>query len=167
MAAEGKEPKGRGRPSKYDPAFADQARKLCELGATDLDIANFFDVAVSTVNLWKVTHPEFSDAVKRGKDAADDLVEQRLFARATGYSHDSVKIFLPKGARTPVYAPFTEHHAPDVTAAIFWLKNRRPDAWRDRKELTGADGAPLVPVLNVTYGDGRSSGQSEPASEAG
>ena len=156
-----------GRPPKYDPSFAEQARKLCNLGATDAEIANFFEVSVRTIYSWKLQHDEFLQALKRGKDEYDDLVEKRLFSRAVGYSQDAVKIFMPAGADEPVYAPYTEHVPPDVTAAIFWLKNRRPDQWRDRKELTGADGTPLVPVLNLTYGDGGSRDQSEPPSEAG
>jgi len=132
-----------GRPSKYKAEFAAQARKLCELGATDLEIANFFDVSVSTVNAWKVSNPEFSESLKRGKEVADDLVEERLFQRAVGYSHDAVKIFMPAGASEPVYAPYIEHHAPDTTSAIFWLKNRRPEKWRDVKQVAGPDGGPI------------------------
>jgi hypothetical protein len=133
----------KGRPSKYKPEFAEQARKLCQLGATDLEIANFFEVNLSTINRWKISQAEFCESIKRGKDVADDLVEDRLFARATGYSHDATKIFMPAGAAEPVYAPYVEHHAPDTTAAIFWLKNRRPDRWRDRHEHTGKDGKPI------------------------
>lgn len=147
-----------GRPSKYEPVFAEQARKLCELGATDLEIANFFDVAVSTVNAWKVTYPEFSEALKRGKEVADDLVEERLFARATGYSHDAVKIFMPKDAAEPVYAPYIEHHAPDVTAAIFWLKNRRPDKWRDRQQHDHTHGVEASLLEFLAGHDGGSGG---------
>ena len=151
-----------GRPSSYKPEFAAQAEKLCKLGATDNDIAQFFGVNVVTVWRWKDAHPEFCNALKRGKDVADDLVEQSLFRRATGYSHDAVKIMQDKGA--PVVVPYVEHHAPDTTAAIFWLKNRRPEQWRDKvqQELTGANGAPLVPVLNVRL----SSSGSQPAPEA-
>ncbi len=137
------ERRGPGRPSSYKPEFAEQARKICELGATDLDIANFFEVAVSTIYAWKITHPEFSESLKRGKEVADDLVEQRLFARATGYSHDAVKIFMPRGSPAPVYAPYIEHCPPDTTAAIFWLCNRRKENWRQRQELTGGDGGPI------------------------
>lgn len=132
-----------GRPSKYKPEFAEQARKLCVLGATDLDIANFFEVDARTIYRWKAEIEEFCQALKRGKDEADDLVEQRLFQRATGYTHDAVRIFMPKDADEPVYAPYIEHHAPDVTAAIFWLKNRRPEQWRDRHEHSGPGGGPV------------------------
>lgn len=53
-----------------------------------------------------------------------------------GYSHEAVKIFMPSGASAPVYAPYVEHVPPDVTACIFWLKNRRPQEWRDQRDLT-------------------------------
>jgi len=132
-----------GRPSKYKPEFAEQARKLCVLGATDLDIANFFEVDARTIYRWKAEFEEFRQSLKRGKDEADDLVEQRLFQRATGYTHDAVRIFMPKDADEPVYAPYVEHHPPDVTAAIFWLKNRRSDQWRDRHEHSGPGGGPV------------------------
>lgn len=121
-----------GRPSKFKREFVDQARKLALLGATDREVAEFFEVKESTLYRWKHEYPELSEALKLGKEAADQRVEQSLYRRATGYSHDSVKIFQYEGQ--PVEVPFTEHYPPDTTAAIFWLKNRRPDLWRDRQE---------------------------------
>jgi hypothetical protein len=53
-------------------------------------------------------------------------VERSLYQRAVGYSHDAVKVFMPAGAKKPVYAPYVEHVPRDVTACLFWLKNRRP-----------------------------------------
>lgn len=132
-----------GRPSSYRAAFAKQAKKLCKLGATDVDLADFFDVSVTTIWNWKAQHAGFLNALKAAKDAADDRVERSLYQRALGYTFDAVKIFMPAGAREPVYAPHREHVPPDTTAAIFWLKNRRKVEWRDRHELTGADGGPL------------------------
>jgi hypothetical protein len=70
-----------------------------------------------------------------GKATADARVEQSLYRRALGYSHDAVKIFMPAGAVAPVIAPYVEHYAPDTTAAIFWLKNRRPDECRDKTDV--------------------------------
>ena len=61
--------------------------------------------------------------------------ERSLYERANGYSYDAVKIFMPSGAKKPVYAPYVEHMPPEMTAAIFWLKNRRPDLWRDAWQL--------------------------------
>ena len=133
-----------GRPTEYKPEYVAQAEKLCKLGATDLDVAQFFQVHTATVYRWKLEYPEFCEALKRGKEIADDLVEDRLFKRATGYSHDATKIFQYEGE--PVAVDYIEHHPPDTTAAIFWLKNRRPDKWRDIKaqEISGVDGGPLL-----------------------
>jgi hypothetical protein len=66
---------------------------------------------------------------------------------------------MPAGAKKPVYAKYQEHVPPDVTAQIFWLKNRRRDEWRDKQEHehTGKDGAALVPIINLT-------GRPEPSS---
>lgn len=135
-----------GRPSKYRLEMVDQARKLSQLGATDRDLADFFSVAISTIALWKVEHAEFSDALKLGKDAADARVERSLYQKAIGYSHEAVKIFADPKTGAEQVVPYVEHYAPDTTAAIFWLKNRKPQEWRDRQELTGADGKDLIPA---------------------
>lgn len=121
-----------GRPSKYKPELDEQAEKLCRLGATDKEIAAFFGVRESTLNNWKLRHPSFVESLKRGKDEVDGLVEQSLFRRALGYSHQSEKVFQYQGAI--VRAKTVEHYPPDTTACIFWLKNRQPDSWRDRRE---------------------------------
>ena len=124
-----------GRPSKFKPEFAKQAEKLCALGATDEDLADFFQVSIRTINNWKSEHPEFLQSLKGGKDTADDRVERSLYQRAVGYRQDAVKIFMPASASEPVYAPYVENVVPDTTAAIFWLKNRKPDQWRDKQEI--------------------------------
>lgn len=121
-----------GRPSTYKPEFVEQARKLCLLGATDQEIADFFEVSVRTLYRWKGEHDEFCQALKAGKDEADDRVVRSLYQQAIGYEQDEVKIFMPANASEPVYAPFRAKVAPNVTAAIFWLKNRQKGQWRDR-----------------------------------
>lgn len=146
-----------GRPSSYKPEFAEQATKLCLLGATDEDLADFFKVSIRTIANWKTDREEFLQALKAGKDQADDRVERSLYQRAVGYTFDAVHFSSFQGKVTAT--EFRQHVAPDVVAQIFWLKNRRPDAWRDKQiqEVTGADGAPLVPVINL-------SGRPEPSS---
>lgn len=124
-----------GRPSDFKPEFCEVARQLCEGGATDEEIAKELGVHVATVYRWKSKYPAFCEAIKVGKAAADDRVELSLYHKAVGYKHEAVKIFMPAGAAMPVYAPYTEHVAPDTTAAIFWLKNRRSAAWRDKTEV--------------------------------
>lgn len=121
-----------GRPTSYDPAMCEQARKLCSLGATDIELADFFNVSDRTIYRWAAQFPEFCQALKLGKDEADERVSRSLYHRATGYSHEAVKIFNADGS--PLVVPYREHVPPDTTAAIFWLKNRRPQEWRDRQE---------------------------------
>jgi hypothetical protein len=70
----------------------------------------------------------------RGKLEADANVAERLYKRALGYEHEAVKIFMPQGADSPVYAPYTEHYPPDTQAASLWLRNRQPAKWRDKIE---------------------------------
>ena len=138
-----------GRPSKYKPEFAEQAYKLCLLGATDAKIADFFEVNEDTVNKWKKDYPEFSESLKRGKDDADAVIAQSLFHRAKGYSHPEDKIFNDDG--NAMVVPTIKHYPPDTTACIFWLKNRQRDKWRDRTEteLTGKDGGDLTINVNI------------------
>lgn len=124
-----------GRPSDYREEYAEQARKLCLLGATDAELADFFGVVVDTISQWKKTHPEFSASIALGKQIADAEVADKLYHRARGYSHDAVKIFMPQGAAAPVYAPYTEHFPPDTQAASLWLRNRQPAKWRDKTEV--------------------------------
>lgn len=143
-----------GRPSKYKPdEHPEQARKLCLLGATDQEIADFFEVEVRTIYRWKGEHEEFCHALRSGKAEADERVERSLYQLATGYEQDAVKIFMPANADTPVYAPYREKVAPNSTACIFWLKNRRSDLWRDKsqQELTGPNGAPLFNRVEVAF----------------
>jgi hypothetical protein len=58
-----------------------------------------------------------------------------LYSHAVGYNYESVKSFMPAGRSEPVYAPYTEHVPPDVTAGIYWTKNRMPDRWRDQQQM--------------------------------
>lgn len=132
-----------GRPTKYKPEYAAQASKLCGLGATDAQMADFFEVSISTINLWKVKHPEFSESLTVPKDMANARVEQSLYRRAMGYEHDEVDIRVVNGEI--VETPIRKYYPPDSTAMIFWLKNRDQENWREMKavELTGANGGPV------------------------
>lgn len=120
------------RPSKYKEEYIEQAKKLCSLGATDIQIADFFEINVATLYRWKNEHSEFCDALKVSKEIADNQVERSLFARANGYEHDEVDIRVISGE--VVQTPIRKFYPPDTVACIFWLKNRRPDLWRDKVE---------------------------------
>ena len=138
-----------GRPTLYKqdihPALAEA---WAAAGRTEDQIAEKLDVSKATITNWKTEHPEFLAALKAGKEGPDDKVEASLFSRATGYSFDSEKIMTVSDGKDCgshiERVPIVEHCPPDVTAQIFWLKNRRPARWRDRVEHTGADGEPIL-----------------------
>ncbi|MDT0507524.1 helix-turn-helix domain-containing protein [Novosphingobium sp. MMS21-SN21R] len=115
-------------------------------------MADFFGVDVRTIYRWKHAHDAFCQALKGGKAICDERVERSLYQRAIGYEQEEVKIFMPANALEPVYAPFRAKVAPDVTAAIFWLKNRRSQDWRDRKDIdhTSSDGSMTPAMLDAS-----------------
>lgn len=136
-----------GRPTKYRATYAVQVFKLCLLGATDKDMAAFFDVCEATINTWKGEHPKFLDSIRRGRDRADAEVANSLYRRALGYSHPAVKINQYEGVA--VVTPYTEHYPPDTPAASLWLRNRQPERWRDKVELVGGS-RPEDPAIALT-----------------
>lgn len=134
------EKKKRGRKSLYQEEYANQALKLCLLGATDKELAEFFSVSEQTLNKWKKDFPEFLESLKKGKSIADANVASKLYNRAIGYDYEEkhYETKQPKKDVPPelVEAKRIKKHVPaDTTAAIFWLKNRQPEKWRDRKEV--------------------------------
>lgn len=131
-----------GRPTKYKPEYAKIAAAMCRLGATDAQLADAFEVSVSTVNLWKVQHVEFSESIRVPKAEADERVEQSLYRRAMGYEHDEVDIRVIDGA--VVQTPIRKFYPPDSTAMIFWLKNRKPAEWRDKQEVEHSGGVTVT-----------------------
>ena len=125
------------RPTRYKKEYAEQAEKLCKLGMIDTELAEYFECAESTLNKWKLAHPEFSESIKRGKTLADANVASKLYERAMGYEVDTSKVMQHQGI--PFSVPYIEKYAPDVIAAIFWLKNRQPKKWRNNPEYDGGD----------------------------
>lgn len=107
-----------GRPSKFKPEYVQLAENYCILGATDAEVAAFLGVGLRTLADWKSAHPEFSDAMNTGKEAADAKVVGALYRGAL---------------------------AGNTTAQIFWLKNRKRNEWRDKvdHEVAGKDGGPV------------------------
>ena len=118
----------------YLTEYAGQAKRLCLRGATDLDLKAFFQVGGGTFNRWQRVYPEFRQAILDGREVADARVAHSLYRRAIGFDHPAVKIFADARSGTSKVVEYTEKYAPDTIACIFWLKNRRPDLWRDRHE---------------------------------
>jgi len=140
-----------GRPTKYKAEYAEQAKKLCLLGAIDDDLADFFGVSDTTIDTWKKKHKKFLASLKGAKKEADAKVVKSLYLRATGYDHEDTHFASYEGEI--ISEQYIKHWPPDVTACIFWLKNRQPEKWRDIQEYQGE--------LNITINEkfkGRKSG---------
>jgi len=134
-----------GRPTEYKPEYVERAAEMCANGATDIELADEFEVSVSTLYNWRAKFPEFLRAIKTAKQVADERVERSLFQRASGYEHQAVKVSFDKDGN-PLYAPYREVIPPDPTSMIFWLKNRKSEEWRDKTELK-VSGDPLAELL--------------------
>ena len=143
-------PGKRGRPTKFTPAMLKQARFLAARGATDAELADLFEVSESTLNLWKIKHGDFSESLKEGKSIADGKVQDALFQRAIGFSHPDTHVSHHQGAVT--LTPIVKHYPPDTTAAIFWLKNRRPAEWRDKIDVNANHSAEITVVIGSDVG---------------
>jgi len=151
-------PEPKGRRSDYHKAGGDDkvpevAKQLVLLGATEEEMATAFGVSARTITTWEQKHPKFRQAILDGRTVADAQVGQRLFERATGYEHEEDKIFYDSKTGEPVVVPTVKHYPPDTTAAIFWLKNRRPKEWRDKQVIdqttTHEVGETLKDVLDI------------------
>lgn len=102
-------------------------------GLTDEQIAQNIGVSRSTLNEWKKRFSDISDTLKRGKDIIDRQVENALLKRAIGYEFKETTQELTEGGMM-LTKIVTKQQVPDTTAQIFWLKNRKPEAWRDKRE---------------------------------
>jgi hypothetical protein len=133
---EGKE-KG-GRPTKYKAEYDLQVYKLCLLGSTDSDIASFFEVAESTVNLWKKQHESFNENLRNGKALADAEIAHALFNRAKGMTvkEKKVRTFSDGTIETIIT---TKEIVPDSGACMNFLANRQPTKWRKTPDLIEED----------------------------
>jgi len=129
-----------GRPSDYDPKIHPQiVGKLASEGKTVLEMSEVIGIDDSTFYDWQNAHPEFAEAVKAGKAQPDDEIEEALYRRAKGFTY---KEKSPLGTHEKVALP-------DTKAITFWLKNRRPEKWRDREEIV----LPGVVEILVRYAE--------------
>ena len=106
-------------------------------GLTDEQIANNIGIKVCTLYDWKNRFPDISDSIKRGKAPVDFEVENALLKRALGFEYEEVIteiVNLPDGTQRKHIKKVTKMVVPDPVAAIFWLKNRKPEQWKDKRE---------------------------------
>ncbi len=130
----------KGRPTAYvEKLHPKLGYALAVRGLTDEQMASEIGVTTSTFYLWQKIHPGFSEAIKRGKEEPDSKVEGALFKKATGYVEKVKKPMVVSqgaGAGSEVeIVEFDQTFEPSDTAIIFYLKNRRPDRWRDKQEV--------------------------------
>ena len=113
-------------------------------GLVNDQIAQQIGIHPSTLYDWQNKYPEIAEALKQGKEVVDRQVENALLKRALGYEYEEVKMIATENGGKRVEKT-RKQVLPDVTAQIFWLKNRKPEEWRDRKEteITGKDGGPV------------------------
>lgn len=133
-------------------------------GLIDEQIAHNMGINVSTLYVWKNEHQEISEALKKGKEVVDYLVENALLKRALGYEYEEI---VTEKTQVPILTSdgkivnkeqvhvkkVTKHALPDVTAQIFWLKNRKPDKWRDKIEQTITQVEDLTPLAELLNAD--------------
>lgn len=110
-------------------------------GLTDEQIASNMGITPKTLYRWKEQYCQICQSLKRGKEVVDIQVENALLKRALGYSYKEVtreKIFNPETGQYELMPTkeVTKEVVPDTTAQIFWLKNRRPEQWRDKRDVS-------------------------------
>ena len=128
-------------------------------GGTDQIIADKMGIAKSTLNDWKVRFPVIMDALKRNKEIVDVEVENALLKKATGFFQrvkkvhklKTVKMDGQKRIETEELVEKEEdvYFPPETVAQIFWLKNRKPDQWREKQNLVVESGEKLDTILKA------------------
>jgi len=112
---------------------------MAEKGLTDKQMARKLGMTEQAFNIWKNQHTEFFESLSRGKDKADERVEKSLYKQALGYTYRAQKpVVVSDGNGMGSHvetAEYRERVSPSTSAAIFWLKNRRPKKWRDKQEI--------------------------------
>lgn len=127
-------------------------------GLTDEQIAANIGIRAGTLYDWKNRFSDISEALKKGKEVVDRQVENALLKRALGYTYKET-------TREPVLNPdtgkveltitktVTKQVVPDTTAQIFWLKNRKPETWRDKREITTDDNDQVMAFIEAMRND--------------
>lgn len=122
-----------GEQTSYRPEYAVIAFRFMLLGSTMDNLAKLLGVCKQTLYTWEKAYPDFSAALAGGREAADTAVAARLYQRAMGYTHEAEEIKVVDGHIERVTV--TKHYPPDPHCAMFWLKNRQPEMWKDKVEV--------------------------------
>lgn len=113
-------------------------------GLTEEQIAHNMGVSYTCLRKWKKEHKQIAAALKKNKAVADRIVENSLFKRANGFEYTETteeRILNPQTGQFEMVVTKKVNKVvlPDTTAQIFWLKNRKPDVWRDKREVDSTE----------------------------
>jgi len=158
-----KEPVKRGRPDGFNEKVGDRILALAEKGLIDDEIAVKIGVSPRTLDYWKAKDKDFLRSIRESKALADDLVEAALFQRAVGYSHSATKMFQHEGCI--IKEDYTEMYPPDTKAIEFWLKNRQPDKWREKKLIEHSGKVGLAEMVIGSFDEAKEEKESEDEDE--
>ena len=143
-----------GRKGLYDEWLTDdglmQIQGWARDGLTDEQIVHNMGIGLRTFYEWQEKFPQFAQAIKKGKSPVDIQVENALLKRALGYDYEEAITEIEEmgeGRQKKQVRKVKKHMPPDVTAQIFWLKNRRPGRWRDKIEAAPEQGSELLQSL--------------------
>lgn len=132
---------------KYKPEFVELVEPMMSRGATYKTLAQVFGVCEDTIGRWKKQHPEFGAALETGSLSADKEVAASLYRMAIGYTYredKSVWVNDVRGQKRLESISITKYVPPQPQAAMFWLRNRMPELWSERKVLTSLDNIELL-----------------------
>lgn len=157
----GKKAGNRGRRGKYEDWLTEdgllKVQGWARDGLSNEQIAHNIGINKDTLYEWQKRFSDFSDALKKGKEVVDREVENALLKRALGYEYDEVTQEPVTDKDTGitemrVTKRVTKQIVPDVTAQIFWLKNRKPNEFRDKRDVDLSGHVELPVVLRDDIG---------------
>ena len=134
---------------KYQDTFPLLAEGYAREGMIDKEIAKKLGICEDTLYEYQKKYSEFSEAIKRGKAPIDVEVENSLLKRTKGFEYEETTVEYKPADEGQKASPksikkTTKFIVPDVTACIFWLKNRKPDKWRDKQEIEAGEGLKAI-----------------------
>jgi len=144
-----------GRKIKYNPdTFPLLAEGYAREGFNDKQIADKLGIGLSSFYKYQREFSEFLESIKKGKAPVDFKAENALLKRVLGYTYEEKTTEMridEKGNTKPVVVKIVKKEVPpETTAIIFWLKNRRPDKWREKQSIEVEVEHPLMSAIYST-----------------
>lgn len=151
--------------NQYNPAFCTLVYRLALLGLKNDEMAPVFGISLRQFHYWLELHPEFREAMMRGKEQADGAVVAALYTSAVGF-HVMEEVILSNRIKTygedgkvieehtePLRVPVQKYYPPNVKAAIKWLEKRHPGEWGNLKTVNVNHSLSIKPVDVKEYTD--------------